>query len=132
MNKYKSKFKVVRNKDNSGAYLDIDDNYIPCYAKAEIYRYSDNTLAVVFQTRQYANNRLKDFASANIQVKELQYGDSESTYLFSESDFGQVAEIVKARKRKQFSEEHLLKLKERAINMAQKKWGKNSLNNENE
>lgn len=110
MNKYNGTYKVIRNRDCDGKFLDITDNYIPCHAKAQIYRYGDSALAITFQTRLYAKNRLADFTNSGIQYEELQYGDTESTYIFSESDLNKVAEIVKARKRKQYSDEYKEKL----------------------
>lgn len=53
----------------------------------------------MFLTNKYTSNRIKELSAQNVYLKPFQIGDNEQTYLFSESDFNKVAEVVKAKKR---------------------------------
>lgn len=100
MYKYKDTYYILRPKDKSGKpTTNKDDNYIPCKKNVQIYRYNADTLAIMFLTNKYTSNRIKELSAQNVYLKPFQIGDNEQTYLFSESDFNKVAEVVKAKKR---------------------------------
>jgi viroplasmin and RNaseH domain-containing protein len=119
--KYKDTYKVIQQKDLNGKpTTNRDDTYIPCAKGVEIYRYNQNTLAVSFCTSQYTNNRINDLKNVGVILTKLQLGNDESTYLFPESDLEKVADIVKARKRKQLSDEQKEKLRQRILDAREK------------
>lgn len=119
--KYKDTYKIVQQKDlDSKSTTNKEDTYIPCAKGVQIYRYNQDTLAVSFLTSQYAKNRINDLATMGIILTKLQLGDDESTYLFPEADFGKVANVVKARKRRQLSEEQKEKLRQRFLAVREK------------
>lgn len=99
MIKYKNEYKVIQQKDSNGIAENKDDTYIPCRRKAQIYRYSDDTLGIMFLTTIYSNNCIAELSALNIEMTLYQDGNAESTYLFKESDLSAVAEVVQAKKR---------------------------------
>lgn len=114
MDKYKDKYKVVRQKGKNGKNTsNKDDTYIPAKNGVEIYRYNADTLALSFNTILYAKNRIKEIEDQGVKLELFQSGDNESAYLFPACDLDKVAEVVKAKKRRVFSEEEKAKLRER-------------------
>jgi hypothetical protein len=117
--------------DNGNSTPNEDDTYLKCRNGVTIHRYSDNTLKIYFPTTGYANNRIKEIESEGVTLKLFQKGDSESTYLFSESDLPIIADILKAvtrgadkspkvnvnRKKREYTEEEKEVLKERMLKM---------------
>ena len=100
MDKYKEKYKVIRQRDNLGKYsLNKDDMYILCSHGIIIYRYGKKMLAVSFVTTKSRNLRIEEMQQAGVDLKLLQDGDSESTYTFPEEMFKTVAKIVGVKKR---------------------------------
>lgn len=119
--KYKDTYKVILQKDLDGKPTsNKDDTYVPCAKGVQIYRYNQDTLVVSFLTSQYAKNRINDLATMGVILTKLQLGDDESTYLFPEADFEKVANVVKARKRRQLSEEQKEKLRQRFLAVREK------------
>ena len=119
--KYKIIYKVVQQQDLDGkSTTNKDDTYVPCAKGVQIYRHNQDTLAVSFLTSQYAKNRINDLATMGVILTRLQLGDDESTYLFPEADLGKVANVVKARKRRQLSEEQKEKLRQRFLAVREK------------
>lgn len=100
MYKYKDTYYILRPKDKFGKpTINKDDNYIPCKKNVQIYRYNSDTLAIMFWTNKYAQNRLRELSTQNVHLKPFQIGDDEQTYLFSESNFPIVADVVKVKKK---------------------------------
>ena len=116
MYKYKDTYYILRPKDKFGKpTINKDDNYIPCIKNVQFYRYSTNTLAVMFWTNQYAHNRLKELSEAGVIMKPFQIGDNEQVYLFPEYNLSTVADIVKAKKRikRNYTDEQKEEIRER-------------------
>lgn len=127
-NKYKDRYKIVRPKDNNSKYTkNPDDNFIPCNAKGQIYRYNKDTLVVLFNTIKYSNNRIADLSTIGVCLTPFQTGDQESTYKFKENDFKKVAKICKAKKivKRELTEEEKEVLRKR-MNDARKMIGKST------
>ena len=122
---YKDKYKVVKNLDSDGRFVNHDDTYIPCRKNVQIYRYNDNTLAIQFNSKQYAKNRIKDCAEVGVKLKLFVEGDynTESVYLFNETELDKVSSIVKARTRRKLNltEEQRNELRLRLEKMREKK-----------
>ena len=95
MQKYKDRYKVLRQKDTQGKYtMNKGDTYIPCRKGVQIYRYNKNTLAVSFNTAKYTISRISRLSSAGVELTLLQNGDSESAWLFPEKQLDIVAKWV--------------------------------------
>jgi hypothetical protein len=97
INKYIGKYRVFQEIDlESGkASKNTDDTYLKTKYKSQIYRYDDNTLAILFVTSKSPINILPQLKKLNINVEMLSEGDSESIYLFDEKDIKKVASILK-------------------------------------
>jgi hypothetical protein len=96
INKYRGTYRVYRELDNNEQLTTNDDaTYIKCKSTVIIYRYNSDILAVQFNSTGYKNNRIKELSDVGVCLTTLQSGDNESVYLFKESDFNKVAEILK-------------------------------------
>lgn len=123
MLKYKNNYYIYKQKDISGNYTSNKyDNFIKCKNNIFIYRFNINTLIVSFQTRGVANNRIKELSILGVNLIPFQIGDDECTYKFNESDFPNVAKVVKAKKRikRDLTDEQREVLRERLINSRRK------------
>jgi len=140
MIKYRGQYRVFMPLDNKGNSTEnTDDTYLQS-RQVEIYRYNSELLAVMFKSNIYCNNRLKDFNEAGVKLTILQDGDDERVYIFKESDFEKVVNIIKLttkgknkspivranKKKRELSEEQLKVLRERLERMRSNKI-KNSL-----
>ena len=120
MLKYKDKYFVLKQKLSNGKPSpNKNDNYIQCKKNGsnyiQIYRYNNDTLAVLFWTVGVANNRIKELNEKGVSLKLFVSGNEESIYLFPEEDFKKVAKVVKARKRikRELTDEQRDELRER-------------------
>lgn len=119
MLKYKDTYFIGKPKDLEGKVTsNKDDNYIRCKKNVQIFRFNSDTLAVMFLTNRYANNRLQELSDTNVQMKPFQIGDNEQVYLFPESDLSKVADVVMAKKRikRNLTDEQREVLRERIMN----------------
>ena len=104
MLKYKDKYFVLKQKLLNGKPSpNKNDNYIQCKKNGsnyiQIYRYNNDTLAVLFWTVGVANNRIKELNEKGVDIKLFVSGNDESIYLFYEKDLKEVVKVVGARKR---------------------------------
>ena len=118
MLKYKDKYFVLKQKlPNGKPSPNKNDNYIQCKKNGksyiQIYRYSQDTLSVLFWSVGVANNRIKELNEKGVDIKPFVSGDEESVYLFPEEDLKKVTKVVKARKRRKLTEEQRQQLIER-------------------
>lgn len=115
MLKYRGQYRVLYETDKrTGAACEF--TYIPCriHKGSDIYRYSDDTLATYITSIKVFNRLLREYPDL---FRPHQTGDSEGTLLFPESRMNEAAIILKARIKRQVSEEQKQILTDRI-----KKW----------
>lgn len=96
MKKYIGKYRVFSPIDSNGKVTSNEfDTYIKGKYKTEVYRYSDNLLAIYFVANQTARRVISYLESMGVQCKKFNQGDFESVWLFDEQYIDIVDSILK-------------------------------------
>lgn len=87
---------MFRELDINGQLTENEyDTYLKCKSKVTIFRYNSDTLAILFPSRTYKNNKINELSGVGIHLIKFCSGEDESVYLFNEYDLPKVAEILK-------------------------------------
>ncbi len=95
MHKYINKYRVLQeiNLETKKPTTNNSDTFLICKNNIQIFRYDKDNLSIYFPT---TNSRLKyEPLLKKFKIELLSDGDFESTFLFKEINFLEVAEIVK-------------------------------------
>jgi len=104
---YKAEKKSPEDRRNKEQYGELRGEY------GFVYKYSPTQLAVYINSAILKNRLPKAW-------KVVQHGDWEKTALIPDSDFERACSLVKAKKRRQYSQETLSKLKQIGKNLSRK------------
>lgn len=94
--KYIGTYRVLSPVDSDGRVTtNLNDTYLSCKYRTEIFRYDKHTLAVYFVSNQTVNNVLPKLKEMGVKLTLFAEGDFESVYHFSEGDLQKVVSILK-------------------------------------
>jgi len=72
-----------------------EDNYLLGKYKTQVYRFSKDKLAILFQSSQTVNNIIPQLKELGVTLELYVEGEQESIYLFNEKDMSKIHSVIK-------------------------------------